>query len=251
MLSARSTGADVVRVDGDLHAGALLLQHHADAAVAPAQPRPSASVISSSARLVRRIGTPTSRPAGRRAKRPCAAAAARSRPARSWPVQEVLGHAVEGARTSAGALADRLPQRQRIDAGLHAHGEHLGERDVDRCSPARLCTSLATEPAPIGADVARLVAHRVEHRFVLVEHRLVAAHPDRQLARCSRPRGPPLTGHRADATPCRPTARAARAPRLTELVDRSNQRRALAEAVRAGRSRRRRPPPHRAARAAR
>ena len=31
-------------------------------------------------------------------------------------------------------------------------------------------------------DVARLIAHRVEHRFMTIEHRLIAADPDRKLA---------------------------------------------------------------------
>jgi hypothetical protein len=46
-----------------------------------------------------------------------------------------------------------------------------------------LCTSFATEPAPNRPDIDDLVADRVEHVLVLVEHRTVAADEQRELAR--------------------------------------------------------------------
>src|SRR5437899_5258727 len=52
---------------------------------------------------------------------------------RRWvelPRQELIGEPVERAPPASGALADRLPQRDRLDTGLDAHREDLGQRGL-------------------------------------------------------------------------------------------------------------------------
>jgi hypothetical protein len=42
--------------------------------------------------------------------------------------QELVDQGIERKTAPGGALADRLPQRERLDARLHAHGEGFGKR---------------------------------------------------------------------------------------------------------------------------
>ena len=95
--------------------------------------------------------------------------------------QELVDQPVEGAPAADRAGAHRLPQRQRLDAALDAHGEDLGQRGLDGIAGA-VVHELGDRAGADRADVAGLVADGVEHGLVLVEDRLVAADPDRELA---------------------------------------------------------------------
>src|SRR5205085_7656490 len=87
---------------------------------------------------------------------------------------------VEGAPAAAGALAYRFPQRQRLDSSLDPDREHLGKRGLDAVAGA-VVDELGDRAGADRADIARLVAHRVEDGFVAVEDLLVAADPQREL----------------------------------------------------------------------
>ena len=72
-------------------------------------------------------------------------------------------------------------QIDRVDAGLDAHREDLGER---RCHyrAGAVVHELGDRAGADRADIGRLVAHRVEHALVAVEDLLIAADPDRHPA---------------------------------------------------------------------
>ena len=97
---------------------------------------------------------------------------------------EELAEPVEGTGAAGRALAHRLPQFERIDAGLDAHREDFGERDIHDRARA-IVHELGDRAGADRADIFRLVAHRIENALVAVELLLVAADPDRHLARGS------------------------------------------------------------------
>ena len=156
------------------------------------QPRLSASVNSSSARLARCIGTLSSRPSSV-ASHVLVRQAQREGRRVVFVRQELVDQPVEAAPPAAGALPHRLPQRQRLDPGLDAHREDLGEAALHRIAGA-IVHQLRDRAGADRADIAGLVADRVEHLLVPVEDLLVAADPQRQLAATRRRAGPPLTG---------------------------------------------------------
>jgi hypothetical protein len=65
---------------------------------------------------------------------------------------------------------------------LHAHGEGLRQRAGDRIA-RHVVHELGDGGSADRPDIGGAIAHRVEHRLVLVECGLVAANPDRHLAR--------------------------------------------------------------------
>src|SRR6266481_3160191 len=79
------------------------------------------------------------------------------------------------------APAHRLPQIDRVDPGLDAHREDLGERHPQNRAGA-VVHELGDRAGADPANIGRLVAHRVEYGFVAVEDLLGAADPDRHLA---------------------------------------------------------------------
>ena len=104
---------------------------------------------------------------------------------RRWvelPRQELIGEPVERAPPAAGALADRLPQRDRLDTGLDAHREDLGQRGLHDVAGA-VVNELRDRARADGPDVVGLIADRVENRLVTFEHVLVAADPESQATR--------------------------------------------------------------------
>ena len=88
---------------------------------------------------------------------------------------------VERALASERALAYRRPQREWIDTGFDAERENFGEGRLDDITRA-VMDELRDRPRADVADVDHLVADRVEHGFVPIEDRLVAADQQRELA---------------------------------------------------------------------
>jgi hypothetical protein len=74
-----------------------------------------------------------------------------------------------------------VAQFERLDPGLDPHRHDLGQRHANHRAGA-VVHQLGDRAGADRADIARLVAHRVEHAFVAVELLLVAADPDRHLA---------------------------------------------------------------------
>src|SRR5260370_35196443 len=83
---------------------------------------------------------------------------------------------VEGSRTSQGALTDGFPQRERLDARLDAHREYFGERALGHVA-GTVMHEVRHGGRAAWADVARLIAGRVEDRLVLVDDLGLAADP--------------------------------------------------------------------------
>src|SRR5258706_8327809 len=96
--------------------------------------------------------------------------------------QDAGGQAIEGAPAPARALADRLEQRHRVDAGLHPEGEDFRERGLHRERGA-VVDQLGDRAGADRADVLRLVADRAQHGQVFVVDRALTADPERELSR--------------------------------------------------------------------
>jgi hypothetical protein len=100
--------------------------------------------------------------------------------------QELVDQGIEREAAPDRALAHRLPQRERLDARLDAQGEGFRERTDERIA-RHVVDELGDRRGADRPDIGGLVAHRVEHGLVSVEHVLVPADPDRELAgRCAR-----------------------------------------------------------------
>ena len=139
-----------LRIGRDLDACALLLEQHHGARVAPL-PAAVASLRSTPhrrgcrcasarrPRVPRSVASPTSL---------CASAARNRRIVLAG--QELIEQAVEGAHAAGRALAHRLPQVDRVDPGLDAHREDLGERAADRTALGSCARAWRSSPAPIG-----------------------------------------------------------------------------------------------------
>src|SRR5262249_60323443 len=95
--------------------------------------------------------------------------------------KELTAEATDRAATAERALPPGLPERERLDAALHAEREDLGQRGLDRVART-VVHELGHQARPDGTDVHRLVAERVEHGLVLVEHGAIPAPPTRQLS---------------------------------------------------------------------
>ena len=95
--------------------------------------------------------------------------------------QEEGRDVIEGATAAYGALPDRLEESVRLHARAHAHREGLRETSLDDVA-REVVDQLGDEPGADRADIGRLIADRVEHLLVCVEHLLVASEPDRELA---------------------------------------------------------------------
>src|SRR5260370_29349972 len=88
---------------------------------------------------------------------------------------------VEGSRRAQGALTDGFPQRERLDDRLDAHREYFGQCALEHVA-GTVMHELRHGRRADWADVARLIADRVEDRLVLVEDLAIAADPDCELA---------------------------------------------------------------------
>jgi hypothetical protein len=80
------------------------------------------------------------------------------------------------------ALADGLPERERIDSGLDAERHDLREHRLQR-EAGRVVDELRDRAGADRADVERLVADCLQKRQVPVVDRLLAANPERELSR--------------------------------------------------------------------
>jgi hypothetical protein len=93
----------------------------------------------------------------------------------------LLGEAVEGALAAGRAVAQRLEERERLHARLHAEREDLGERGLHG-EARRVVRELGDRARADRADVEGLVADRAQQRLAAPVGRLVAAHPDGEPA---------------------------------------------------------------------
>ena len=100
---------------------------------------------------------------------------------------EEFAEPVESPLPPGRALAHRLPQFERLDPGLDPHRHDFGKRHANNGARA-IVHQLGDRAGADRTDIAGLVAHRVEHRFVPAELLLVAADPDRHLAARGAPR---------------------------------------------------------------
>src|SRR4029079_1913854 len=96
--------------------------------------------------------------------------------------QPLIDQRVERVTPAGRSPPQRLPQRQRLDAGLDAHGEGFRQRANDGVA-GHVMHELGDGGRADRPDVARLIADRVEYWLVPIDRRLVAADPDRELAR--------------------------------------------------------------------
>ena len=74
-----------------------------------------------------------------------------------------------------------LPQGLRLDAGLDAHGEGLGQRRLQNITAA-IVHQFGNRAGSDGPDVIGLVAHRTQCRETALEGCFVAADPDCETA---------------------------------------------------------------------
>src|SRR4030095_15865849 len=169
----------------------------------PSQPRASASVISSSVRLASRIGTPISRPtwvasdtslcASLSAKRGGSKTSGRKWSARPSKVRRrpvtplrTAFHKVSGSPPALTPLvkdsAHAVQHGRATAARLPAHGESLAHRLLNHVA-AEIVHQLGDRGRADRTDIGNLVARRIEHRTIPLEDLLVAANPDRHLAR--------------------------------------------------------------------
>src|SRR5690349_21558513 len=95
--------------------------------------------------------------------------------------QEIFREAIEGSLAPGRALAQRPEERERLDAALHAEGEDLGHRRVDR-EAREVVRELRDRAGADRADIERLIADRAQHRLVALVGRAITADPDRELA---------------------------------------------------------------------
>ena len=119
--------------------------------------------------------------------------------------------------------------------------KHLGQRRLDRVAGA-VVHQLGHRAGADRADVLHLVAHRVQHVLDVVEHVLVAADPDRQLAAVGARRARRSPACRARGCPSRRTACAGDAS-ASASWSRGRTRPSPASGPPAGRSRPAPPPP--------
>ena len=113
-------------------------------------------------------------------KRPCARAAMRTPAVRIYSAG-TIGQRIERAATADGALTHGLPDRQRFNAGFHSHAEHFG-RGGGGDVTVTVMHQFRDRPCTDRTDVAGLIADGREHGMPLLEHVLIAAAPDRELA---------------------------------------------------------------------
>src|SRR5205814_9730398 len=90
---------------------------------------------------------------------------------------ELLGAAVERATSPARALADLLPQRERIAAPLASQREDLGQRGLDDIARA-VVDELRDRARADRPDIVGLITDGIEHRLVALEDGLVAPDPE-------------------------------------------------------------------------
>ena len=178
---------DVRRRHLDLHFRAFLLQQqeHARIAWRPSRglsPRSSLRERARSAASARRPRAPSSVAS---VTSLCARRSANSGGS-NLPCRKLSAMRVERALAPERALADRRPQRQRLDAGLHAHGEHLGQRALNRVARS-VVHQLRDRAGADRADVAHLVADRVEHLACIYRTRPCRRRPRSPACRSSRP----------------------------------------------------------------
>ena len=130
-----------------------------------------------------RMGTPSSRPSALASETSLWASLSAKAGGSYLPGMELVDQGIERKTAPGRALADRLPQRQRLDARLHAEGEGFGERTDDRIA-RHIVDELGHGGAADRPDIGGFVADRVEHGHVSVENVFVPADPDRELAGC-------------------------------------------------------------------
>src|SRR5713101_4693499 len=168
-------------VDGDFDAGTFLLQEHRDAgiALAPSAVERLRQLIQSEIRHRHRHVDLAAECGGERYVLVSEAQGEVRRIVH--PGKEMGRQPVEGSRTSQGALTDGFPKRERLDARLDAHREYFGQRALEHVA-GTVMHELRDGRRADWADVARLIADRVEHGLVLVEDLAIAADPDCELA---------------------------------------------------------------------
>src|SRR5215813_2042526 len=103
--------------------------------------------------------------------------------------EELVRRPVEGPLAAGRTHAHGLPERQRLDARLHAERENLRQRGLDGVAGA-IVDELGDRARANWSDVHRLVADRVQHGLVPFEHGLVTADPEGELARAGPARPP-------------------------------------------------------------
>ena len=168
----------------------------------PAQPRFIASVISASARLQMRIGRPSSRPSAVASADVLVRELEREVRRIVLAGQPLVDQRIEGVAAPGRALAHRLPQRERLDAGLHAHREGLGQRADDRVA-RHVVHELRHRGAADRPDVAAWSPIASSTALCASNAAFVAADPDRELARSPRPAARRSPARRACARPFR------------------------------------------------
>ena len=159
-----------LRIDLDLHARPFQLAAASSSVnrarpsrgSAPRPDRPTPGWPAASARSAR-VRAPSP------ATRPCAPAAARMPAARTCSAGTDRS-ASRTRRAGRSRPAHRLPDRQRLDARLHAHAEHL-RRGRGRDVAEAVVHQLGDRSGADRSDVARRVADHVEHRLPLARTR--------------------------------------------------------------------------------
>src|SRR5205823_3916332 len=133
--------------------------------------------------------------------------------------EELVRDPVEGALAAARALAHGLPERQRLDAGLHAQSEDLSQRGLDGVAGA-VVDELGDGARSDGTDVDGFVADGVRHGRYWGN---TDSSPPTQSAslRVRAPLGPPLTGASSRWTPFLAKTSCTRRTTVGELVVRS------------------------------